>query len=381
MALNAIAASNELFPVRERRAELEAKYQRIQQFLAEQSLDALLVSRHENISWATAGAVEMRVAIPFELAVGSLLFTRSGQRYYLTTNNEAARLAQEEFAQLDYQAVVAPWYANDVAASIRKIVGQGKVAGDTASNGLSAISMQSLRLALTEGEIARYRWLSEHVAEATTDVLLTLRPGVSEATMQAKIAERLLEQNILPTVFLMGTDARIRNYRHAVPRAGVLDRYGMINLCARRWGLAVSITRFVHFGPMPTELQEKFAAVAQVNAHLLHATREGATSDALFHVAQQAYAELGYPGEEQQHHQGGATGYSEREWVAQPKGTERVLDGQAFAWNPSLQGAKAEDTVVLRQGSIEVLTNTPRLPVVSSQCGTAKYTSAGGLLA
>ncbi len=368
-----------VFPEGERRQELETKQTRMQQFLAEQGLDALLVSRHENIAWVTAGTVEMRVAIPYEAAAGNLLFTRSGQRYYLATNNEAPRLAQEEFAGLDYEPVISPWHANDVAGAVRKIVGKGKVAGDMASADWPAVSLQPLRLALCDGEIERYRWLCARTAKATTDVLLALRPGTSEATMQASIAEPLLAQNILPTVFLMGTDERIRNYRHAVPRCGVLRNYGMLNLCARRWGLAVSITRFVYFGAMPAELQEKFAAVAQVNARLLHATRAGATSDALFHVAQQAYAELGYPGEEQFHHQGGATGYGEREWIALPGGKDVVHDHQAFAWNPSLQGSKAEDTVVLRNGAIEVMTATPRLPVVETQIGGATYTAAGVL--
>ena len=90
------------FPACECALELEQKRYRIQQFLVEHSLDALLMSRHENIAWVTAGLVEMRVAIPSETAVGSLLFTRSGERYYLTTNNEAPRLAEEEFAALDY---------------------------------------------------------------------------------------------------------------------------------------------------------------------------------------------------------------------------------------------------------------------------------------
>jgi antitoxin VapB len=374
------------FPPRERTLELQQKQHRIQQFLVDNSLDAILMSRHDNIAWATAGLVEMRVAIPSETAVGSLLFTRIGERYYLTTNNEAPRLAEEEFAALDYKAIIRPWHANDVPAAIEKIVGtksvdEGRVASDDASSGLPVISMQPLRLALTESEIDRYRWLGRYTANAVTETLLDLSPGMTETAMQAMVAERLLALSILPTVLLMGADNRIRNYRHAVARAGVLQQFGMLNLCSRRWGLAISITRFVHFGAMPAELAEKFLAVAHVNARLLHATREGATSDALFTVAQRAYAEQGFPGEEQKHHQGGATGYAEREWLARPGGPERVLDNQAFAWNPSLQGAKVEDTVVLHNGRIEVLTGTPRLPVVETIQNGTVYPSAGVLLA
>ena len=55
----------------------------------------------------------------------------------------------------------------------------------------------------------------------------------------------------------------------------------------------------------------------------------------------------GFPGEEQLPPSGRATGYGEREWVATPAGTEIVVNNQAFAWNPSIRGGKAEDTVSL----------------------------------
>lgn len=80
-------------------------------------------------------------------------------------------------------------------------------------------------------------------------------------------------------------------------------------------------------------------------------------------------------------HQGGATGHREREWLARPGETERVLGQQAMAWNPSLQGAKVEDTVVLREGAIEMLTSTSRLPVVETEMAGCVYRSSGVLLA
>ncbi len=368
------------FPAGERKAELGMKQRVLQEFLQANGLDAYLISRHENIAWATAGIVDVHVATLREVGVASLLIAREDKSCYLTTNNEALRLANEEFQHLDYQSVIQPWHANDIPAAIGKLIGKGQVAADDTSYGIPVISMKPLRMALTDGEIARYRWLGQHVAEVASDILFALRPGMTEARMQAMVGERLLAENIQPSVFLTAVDDRIRNYRHAVPRDGVLRRYGMLNFCARCWGLCVSITRFVHFGAMPAELEEKFAAVAQVNARLLHATREKATADALFTVAQQAYAEQGYPGEEQMHHQGGATGYWEREWIARPHGEERVLNQEAMAWNPTIQGAKIEDTVVLAGGTIEILTATPRLPMIETNCEGTSYRSAGVLL-
>jgi antitoxin VapB len=178
----------------------------------------------------------------------------------------------------------------------------------------------------------------------------------------------------------MAADQRIFKYKHAVARGNKIDKYAMINLCARKWGLTVSITRFAHFGPPPVELEEKFRASAQVNAALLNATREGATSAGLFKASADAYASNGFPGDERLHHQGGASGYWEREWVATPDGTEKVVNNQVFAWNPSIRGGKVEDTVLLQDGKIELLTPTPKLPALASCANGNNYPATGILI-
>jgi antitoxin VapB len=144
--------------------------------------------------------------------------------------------------------------------------------------------------------------------------------------------------------------------------------------------LAISITRFVYFGVLPADLAARFEAAAQVNAALLNATRVGATSAQLFKVAQDAYAAQGFRGEERFHHQGGPTGYGEREWVATPQGTEVVVNNQAFAWNPSIRGGKVEDTVLLHDGVIENLTPTPELPVLDAAIVEGSTYAAAGVL-
>jgi antitoxin VapB len=361
------------------KTELGIKWQRVIDLLNRERLDAVLISKHENIAWITAGQVDVRIGVLRETGAASLLVTKEGAAHYLTTNNEISRLASEEFAGLDWQPIVKPWYANDVAASIEQVVPRGAVGTDAPFGSLRNVNLQPLRLDLTDGEVERYRWLGRNAAEVATEVLNRLRRGVSERQMQVMLAEGLMGRGLLPSVYLTAVDDRIRRYRHAVPREGVLERFGMVNFCARRWGLSVSMTRFIYFGSMPAKLEEKFAVVAQVNAHLQAATREGRTGDELFTVAGNAYAAAGHPDEETMHHQGGAAGYLEREWVARPGGTDVCGRTQAFAWNPSLDGAKVEDTILLRDGSLEVMTQTPELPLVETVVNGARYSSAGVL--
>jgi antitoxin VapB len=308
-----------------------------------------------------------------------LLVTAEGARYYLTTANEAPRLHDEEFGALDFEPVIFPWYADDTAQTALELA-RGQVASDTPIPGFAHINLYPLRAALQETEIARFRWLGARTAEAVTEVLQQLKPGQTEFSMEGQVAEALLSRGILPSVYLMAVDERIFKYKHAAARGRKLEKYAMLNLCARKWGLAVSITRFAHFGPLPAELAEKFHAAAQVNAALLDATRVGATSADLFRVAADAYAREGFAGDEQLHHQGGATGYWEREWVATPSGSETVENNQIFAWNPSVRGGKVEDTVLLRDGRIELLTPTPELPSLPSSANGCSYPATGVLI-
>ena len=360
-------------------AELGAKHQQVLEWLRAENLDGVLLKRSENIAWLTGGAVEVRVLTPNETGVAALLVTAEGARYYLTTANEAPRLHDEEFGALDFEPVIFPWYANDTEQTALQFA-RGQVASDTPIPGFAHINLYPLRSALQETEIARFRWLGAQTAEAVTEVLQQLKPEQTEFSMEGQVAEALLSRGILPSVYLMAVDERIVKYKHAVARGKKLEKYGMLNLCARKWGLTVSITRFAHFGPLPTDLAEKFHAAAQVNAALLDATRVGATSAELFKAAADAYAREGYGGDEQLHHQGGPTGYWEREWVATPSGAEKVVNNQAFAWNPSIRGGKVEDTVLLHDGQIELLTPTPKLPTLASSANGNSYPATGVLI-
>jgi len=358
---------------------LDAKHEKLIQWMRGKGLAGVLLRRNENIAWVTGGAVEGIVCTAAETGTYSVLVTAAGKRYYLTTENEAPRAHDEEFDALDFEPVLFPWYADDTSATAVKLAG-GSVGCDTAGGGLTPISLYPLRASLTETEIARYRWLGIETAAATVEALHQVEPGMSEYDLEALTTAGLFRRGILPSVALYAVDDRILKYKHAVPRGHRLKEYGMLNLCARKWGLVISITRFIHFGAVPTELAARFVSAAKVNAALLDATRVGATSGDLFRTAQAAYVAEGYPGEERFHHQGGPTGYNEREWVATPAGTEILVDNQAFAWNPSIRGGKTEDTVVLSGGKIEYLTATPELPVIEATVNGKVYLSAGVLV-
>ena len=149
----------------------------------------------------------------------------------------------------------------------------------------------------------------------------------------------------------------------------------MIVVCAQRGGLIASLTRIVCNGAVPDELRRRTHAAAEVNAKLYAATRPGTSGADLFRVAAEAYTSAGFEHEEELHHQGGATGYRTREWVAHPANTARVHEHQAFAWNPTITGTKMEETCIAFAEGVEVVTATPGWPQIATQLAGREYLS------
>src|SRR6202789_2368186 len=113
-------------------AELDAKHDKLVEWLHAQRLSGVLLRRNENVAWVTGGAVELRVLTPSETGVASLLITAEGKRYYFTAENEAPRLHDEEFGALDFEPGGFPWYADDTVAAAQKLSGAVQLASDTA---------------------------------------------------------------------------------------------------------------------------------------------------------------------------------------------------------------------------------------------------------
>jgi antitoxin VapB len=172
---------------------------------------------------------------------------------------------------------------------------------------------------------------------------------------------------------LVATDERIFSYRHPLPTDKKMDRYAMVVLCGRRWGLVCSVTRLVHFGRLPEEVRRKANAVAFIDATFLHQTTPGKLLGDIFQSAVQAYADQGYGGEWKLHHQGGPAGYEPREFLGLPGSQDQVFAGQTYAWNPSITGAKSEDTILIGDSGNEVLSEIPGWPLIQVEIGAEVY--------
>jgi len=341
--------------------EFQIKLSRIYDLLDKHQVDGLLLRRVSSFAWATCGASSYINTAATE-GGASLLITRE-KRYLLTNNIEAPRLEQEfSLAEGGWEFRVSPW--TEPQREFNKLMEGMSLAADVAFPSAVDVSSEVARLrsSLTQGEGERFRQLGCLCAEAMASALQAVRPGMSEYEIAAALGKEVQARGAQPIVNLIATDERIYRYRHPLPTDKKLEKYAMLVLCGRKWGLVCSITRLIHFGQLPAELQQRILATAQVNAALIEATRPRRALGEIFAHEQQVYLKQGYPDEWQKHHQGGIAGYEPREFLALPGSQETVAEGQAFAWNPSITGAKLEDTILVGATGNEILTLTPSLP-------------------
>lgn len=343
--------------------EIELKLSRIRQLLAGNSLDGVLLRRTANFAWLTGGASGY-VNTAADTGAASLLVTADAA-YVLTTNIEAPRLEREErLVELGFRPLVGPWHQPNAAADAA--LGKLRLGVDVAQTGAVDVSAElaGLRAVLLPAEMTRFRELGRGCAWAMDQAIRAVRPGMSEFEIAGLLAQATLTTGAAPIVNLIATDERIFRYRHPLPTARKLERYAMLALCGRSHGLVASITRLVHFGPLPAELRHKMLACATVDATLIGSTRPGVRLADVFGAATAAYAAAGFLDEWRHHHQGGPASYAPRDFLATPTSAQIVQADQAYAWNPSIAGVKSEDTILVGAVANEVLTAIAGWPLV-----------------
>lgn len=371
----------------EAQKEIEEKLLRVQSFLNEQKLDGILLTQVRNFYWMTAGLATNQIVLNKDVGAASILIMKDGKKYLLCTGSEAGRLMDESLGKLGYELKKFDWYeanpGKDVRGDmIKEISKDGRIGSDANFPGTILVSDQfkKIRYSLLGSEIKRYRWLGREVTEAVAEVCKTIKPGMDEYEIEALTSASLRARGILPTVLLIAVDNRIFKYRHALPGGAKLAKYAMINVCAEKWGMSIAVTRFVHFGKLPEELKNKFEKTAKIFTQYELATVPGNACADIFEKCKKWYEEAGFPDEWKKHHQGGAIGYDDREYVIYPGIKETVQDNQAFAWNPTITGAKVEDTLIAYKDHFEVITKSKDWPMITVEINGRKYEQPGVLI-
>jgi Xaa-Pro aminopeptidase len=331
------------------------RHQQIQDILERSHLGAIVLGRFANFAWYTGGA-DNRVDHSAPFGVAQVVVTPDRQ-YVLTNSIEGERIRTEQTPEIE--VVSYPWY-EDPAPTLRELSAGKPVGSDggvAGSRGVSA-EVETLRRVLDVDAMSQYREVGQGTVAAVEEAAADLTPGMSEFEAAARLEAACRQRGLYSPVVMAAGDDRITRYRHPVVHDAEFHRRVMLVVCGERYGLYACLTRFVHFEEPDTELQHRFTACDTILQRMrAEATRPGTTLADAFEECRRFYAEAGFGDEWKLHHQGGITGYATREVVATPLTKDPIRVGQAFAWNPSITGAKAEETFVLTDSGPEIITN------------------------
>ncbi|MGB9965630.1 M24 family metallopeptidase [Halobacterium hubeiense] len=339
--------------------------QRLDAYLAANDYEAVWFARPNSFAWLTGGGdnVVDRTADVGEAAAGY-----DGDGVTVVTNNiEAPRLRAEELPD-GVSVRTFDWYERDLADAVAAASPE-PAAADVPVAGFDSVDASPLRQPLTDAQIETYRDLAADVADAVESVARSVSPATTEREAAAALRHGLEGEGIAAPVALAGGSERAQTYRHYTPTDEQLGGYALLSVTAHRDGLFASCTRTVAFEDAPAWLTERTRDAMRVEASALAATREvgrdGGTAGDVFDAIRDAYAALDWDGEWENHHQGGAAGFAGREWIATPSSDQPVELPMAYAWNPTVQGAKSEDLFLVTAEEIEPMTVTGDWPTTA----------------
>ncbi len=358
----------------DRREEIAIKEKRLRSLMDSMGLKGMLLKRQPNYSWFTAGGMNM-VAISTDIGFSSLLITDK-EKFCVANRIERYRNMEEEgledlgFSLLDYE-----WYEGSELECVEKVVPTEEIGCDIPLEGLRFIGndINRLRYSLTPPEIERYLWLGEKTSKAVESVLQRVNPGDTEAEITGELTRLLWKDRIDQVGFQAAADDRVYKYRHPIPTERKIEKYMMLCVMSRKWGLHTTITRLLNFGKLSAKHRKQYEDNVFIECSMIAATRPGEKTGNIFNKAKELYEELGYKGEWKLHHQGGAMGYDIRDYICNAGSTEQVQENQCFCWNPSISGTKSEDGFIAQKEGFVFITQPVLFPTLKIQVDGTKF--------
>ncbi len=355
--------------------EIKEKERRVREFLRLKNLKALLLKRQANFSWMTCGGLNL-VGMATEVGATSLLITENS-KFVISNNIEAPRMIEEEGLEKQRFVIKAfPWFEDQEASILKQLIGDGPVGSDVPfpNTVMMAEDIARLRYSFTPDEQKRYRWLGKRVSIALEKTMMKTKKGEKESAVVGRLCKELWKDRIDPITLMSAADDRVSQFRHPIPTEKKIEGYLMVSVNARKWGLIVSLTRFIHFGKLPKELREKYEANVFVDCTFMAHSRPGVPAREVLQKGIEAYKEKGYPEEWKLHHQGGSIGYTGRDYRVNLKTPDIIQENQAFTWNPSITGTKSEDTILATLKGPEMITRPILYPTLSVSVAGISFT-------
>lgn len=347
----------------DRQKDFRIKIKAIRSILSVKGFDGVELKSQSNFSYVTRGRGFIGLASVMACAS---LFVTNNRIVLIGENIDAKRLYEEQLmSNPDVELVLFPWDEPEKRSVLVEKFTKGL---SIATESEIENELFKIRTSLSDYDKEDLRKLSLEAALVVENICKKLKPGISEYALAGEISKQLWENNIEPITLLIAFDERALKFRHPVMTANQLENYALVGICGRRNGLIVSLTRDVLI-KHDSEMIEKHEKCARINAAFWNGLIPGKQVSEVFSQGVAQYEVEGDSVEYKEHHQGGLTGFIPRELRATFESEHIVRSGEAYAFNPTFKGAKVEDTVLVTDNGLEVLTYTDNYAYETCEVG------------
>ena len=360
------AADHEDAALAARRADVQAKHERLLDYLDRTGHDAVLLGRADSLAWFSSGG-DFTVDNATE-AGSAWAFVNRKCRSLFCDNVQSARLFEEEVAGLGFQLKERPW-TDDPDAFLADFCRSKSIATDAPHPGLidASADLKTVRYPLTPLERQRLRELGRTLALAVEAACRNFHPGETEAHIVGHLAHRLYREGVTPVSLRVAGDDRLERFRQPRFKAVPIHRRATIAAVGRRHGLCAAVTRTVSFGKVDDDFRADHTLASMVDATCIFFSRPGEPIAEVFRRAKRIYEKFDHPHEWTLDYQGSQIGYSPRELVLRPDQSATLENGTAVCWSPSVNSARSEDTVVVDDRGYEIVTQAQNWPKIEVQ--------------
>jgi Xaa-Pro aminopeptidase len=344
-----------------RRPDIDAKQVQIAALLRRVNCEGLLVLDPENFAWLTSGALARAVLDPAALPA---LYFSAEQRWLLAANADSQRLFDEEIDGLGFQLKEWPWHQG--REQLLADLCQGRsVACDVPFGELRSVAaeLRPLRRVLTAYEQACLRALGQVLSHAVEATCRTMAAGESEREVAGQVSHRLVHRGALPVYVGVAADGRSRLYRQFGFTSTPIRKYAVLSVTARKYGLCVTASRALSFGPPDETFRAEHNAVCKVGATYLASTWPDALPREVLAAGRRVYALTGHEHEWRLAPQGHITGRAAVELALTPTTEDLFQPGWAVTWVAGVGAARNCDTFLVTETGPRVVTPTETWPL------------------
>lgn len=329
-----------------RRAEVDRRQEILAEWLRAEGHEAVFLFDPDSLAWFTAGGM---IGGPgWQTRRDAFLFITPKQRCLVSSNEQTARIFEEELDQLGFQSKQFPWSrsSSEIIAELR---GGRNLPADLPGLGLldRAAAIARLRSSLTLFDRKRYHTLAGFVAHAVEATCRAIRPAELQWEIAAHLSHRLLHHGIEPVEIHVLGNPEAQPYPRPGHRKAPIGDSCSILATARCRGLYVTTSRSISFGPPSPAFQQAHRVATLVCGTLVRFSQAGESVGSVVRKGMRIYQKYGAEFGWLDAAQGRFAGYSIGQRPLVPDTDELLEAGQAIAWAPSCHGIVSAETVIV----------------------------------